>query len=204
MGASAAMARTSTRVRCASFDEMPRALAVIVAAFVSDPVARFAWPSAERYLQSMQSAVKEFAGASFAHGTADVAEDFSGTALWLPPGVEADGEAVEKVFRSTAEPGHLDDALKTFEKMGQSHPPEPHWYLPLIGVDPRAQGNGVGSDLMRHGLARVDERKGLAYLETGNPRNIPLYERFGFEVMGEIQVGAAPVVTPMLRRPRRA
>ena len=203
MGTSDAMSRPSARVRRAAVEEMPRALAVIVAAFVADPVARFAWPSAESYLQAMQRAVKEFAGASFAHGTAEVAEDFSGTALWLAPGVEPDGEAVEKVFRSTAEPRHLDDALKTFEKMGQSHPREPHWYLPLIGVDPRAQGNGVGSALMRHALARVDDGKGLAYLETGNPRNIPLYERFGFEVIGEIQVGAAPVVTPMLRRPRR-
>jgi hypothetical protein len=42
----------------------------------------------------------------------------------------------------------------------------------------------------------------LAYLESSNPRNIPLYQRHGFEAMGEIQVGAAPVVTPMIREPR--
>ena len=42
----------------------------------------------------------------------------------------------------------------------------------------------------------------LAYLESSNPRNISLYERHGFEVMGEIQVGAGPLMTPMLRQPR--
>ena len=55
---------------------------------------------------------------------------------------------------------------------------------------------------MRHALARCDEERALAYLESSNPRNISLYERHGFEVMGAIEVGAAPLVTPMLRRPR--
>jgi ribosomal protein S18 acetylase RimI-like enzyme len=55
---------------------------------------------------------------------------------------------------------------------------------------------------MRHAVARCDQERALAYLESSNPRNISLYRRHGFEVMGEIRVGAAPLVTPMLRRPR--
>jgi ribosomal protein S18 acetylase RimI-like enzyme len=55
---------------------------------------------------------------------------------------------------------------------------------------------------MRHAVARCDQEGVLAYLESSNPRNISLYEAHGFEVMGEIQVGAAPLVTPMLRQPR--
>jgi ribosomal protein S18 acetylase RimI-like enzyme len=116
--------------------------------------------------------------------------------------VEPDGKALEKVFRGTANPEHMSELLATFEKMGQAHPKEPHWYLPMIGVDPKAQGQGLGGELMRHALARCDREKALAYLETANPRNIPLYRRFGFEVMDEIQVGAAPRMTPMVRQPR--
>ena len=111
-------------------------------------------------------------------------------------------EALEKVFRDTAKPEKLDDLLATFEKMDQWHPEEPLWYLPLIGVEPNAQGTGLGGALMRHAVARCDQDGALAYLESSNPRNISLYERHGFEVMGEIQVGAAPLVTPMLRQPR--
>jgi ribosomal protein S18 acetylase RimI-like enzyme len=86
--------------------------------------------------------------------------------------------------------------------MERFHPDEPHWYLPLIGVEPNAQGRGLGAALLRHALERFDREGALAYLESSNPRNIPLYERHGFEIVGEIRVGAAPVMTPMLRRPR--
>ena len=86
--------------------------------------------------------------------------------------------------------------------MDESHPEEHHWYLPIVGVDPNAQGHGLGGALMRHAVTRCDEEGALAYLESTNPRNISLYQRHGFEAMGKIQIGAAPLVTPMLRRPR--
>ena len=106
------------------------------------------------------------------------------------------------MFRDTAKHEHLDDLLATFEKMDEWNPDEPHWYLPLIGVEPNAQGRGLGGALMRHAVARCDQEDAVAYLESSNPRNISLYERHGFEVMGEIQVGSAPRVTPMVRHPR--
>jgi ribosomal protein S18 acetylase RimI-like enzyme len=192
----------SAEVRSATVDEMPRVISVIVAAFLKDPVARFAWPSPHDYLQAMPSATRAFAGACFEHGTAHVTADLRGAALWLPPGAQPDGEAVEKIFRDTADPDHLDDVLAAFTKMAEAHPHEPHWYLAQVGIDPNSQGQGLGAALLRHALARCDRDKALAYLETGNPRNIPLYQHFGFEVIGEIRVGSAPTMTPMLRRPR--
>lgn len=196
------MMPTSTAIRSATSDEMPHAVAAIVTAFLTDPIARFAWPSPHDHLRAMPLATREFAGGSFAHGTAYVCADFRGAALWLPPGAHPNGEALERVFRDTAKPEHLDDLLATFEKMEQWHPSEPHWYLPMIGVEPHAQGNGLGAELMRHAVARCDREGALAYLESSNPRNISLYLRHGFEAVGEIRIGAAPLVTPMVRRPR--
>ena len=196
------MIRPPTEIRSATAGEMPHAVSAIVAAFLTDPLARFAWPSPHDHFRGMSLGTREFAGASFEHGTAYVSADFCGAALWLPPGVHPNGEALERVFRDTAKPEHLNDLLGTFEKMEQWHPAEPHWYLPIIGVEPNAQRRGLGADLMRHAVARCDGDGALAYLESSNPRNISLYLRHGFEVMGEIRVGAAPLVTPMLRRPR--
>jgi len=196
------MREPSTEIRSASTSELPQAVATIVAAFVTDPIARFALVTPHDYLRYMPEQVRAFAGGSIEHGTADVSINFGGAALWLPPGVHPDGEALEREFRRTAEAAHLDDLLGTFEQMDQSYPEEPHWYLPMVGVEPNAQGSGVGSALMRQGVARCDKEGALAYLESSNPRNISLYERHGFEVMGQIQVGAGPVVTPMLRYPR--
>jgi GNAT superfamily N-acetyltransferase len=189
-------------IRSATLDEMPQTVSAIVAAFLTDPVARFAWPSPHDHLNGLARAARVIGGASFEHSTAYVAPDFGGAALWLPPGVHSDDEALEAAFRETARPEHIDDLLATFESMDQSHPEEPHWYLPLVGVEPNAQGRGLGGALMRHAVARCDRDGAVAYLESSNPRNLPLYERHGFEVMGEIQVGAGPPVTPMLRHPR--
>lgn len=196
------MTGSSVEIRSASASEMPQAVSTVVAAFVTDPIARFALVTPHDYLLGMPRQVRAFAGGSFEHGTADVSTNFAGVALWLPPGVHPDGAALEREFRDTAETAHLDDLLATFEQMDRWHPEEPHWYLPMIGVEPNAQGSGVGGALMRQGVARCDRERAVAYLESSNPQNISLYQRHGFEVMGQIQVGVGPVVTPMLRHPR--
>lgn len=196
------MAGPSVEIRSATPDEMPMAISSLVSAFITDPIARFVCPSSHDYLLSMPRFFREFGGASFEHGTAYVSSDLRGAALWLPPGVHPNGDVLASLMRDMVDPHRLPDLLATFERMDESHPEERHWYLPLIGVDPNAQGSGLGGALMHHAVAHFDREGALAYLESSNPRNISLYERHGFEVMGEIQQGAAPVVTPMLRRPR--
>jgi ribosomal protein S18 acetylase RimI-like enzyme len=86
--------------------------------------------------------------------------------------------------------------------MRRYHPQEPHWFLPFIGSDPSQQGKGYGTALMKHALVPCDLDHKLAYLEASNPKNIPLYERHGFELLGVIQVGTSPPIFPMLRKPR--
>ena len=62
----------------------------------------------------------------------------------------------------------------------------------------------TGSALLRYALEQCDRDGMPAYLESSNPRNIPLYQRHGFEIIGTIQAGSSPTVVPMLRRARRA
>jgi len=86
--------------------------------------------------------------------------------------------------------------------MKQHHPLEPHWFLPLIGVDPSCHRQGLGTALMQYGLVARDRDGKLAYLDSTKLSNIPFYERFGFELVGKIEIGHHPPVYPMLRRPR--
>lgn len=96
----------------------------------------------------------------------------------------------------------LEDIFSLFEQMDKFHPDEPCWHLAFIAVDPAQQGNGLGSALLEHTLASCDKDHKLAYLESTNPANLPLYLRYGFEVIGDIQAGASPPMFPMIREPR--
>ena len=114
----------------------------------------------------------------------------------------AGGTRVLEVIRQTVRPHEQADVLSLMEQMDAHHPREPHWHLPMIGVDPSRQGQGRGSALLRHALERCDRESALAYLESSSPANIPLYERFGFELIGTIQSGSSPQLWPMVRVPR--
>ena len=72
-----------------------------------------------------------------------------------------------------------------------------------MGVDPSQQGKGFGSAaVLQRVLIQCDRDSKLAYLESSNPKNVPLYQLHGFELFGTIQAGTSPSLFPMLRRPR--
>lgn len=148
------------------------------------------------------SFTRAFGGAAFSYSSAHCTEDNAGVALWLPPNVHPDEEALVKVLESRVSKSILGDLFAVFEQMEQYHPAEPHWYLPIIGVDPAYQGRGYGNALMKHALEQCDRDHAPAYLESSNPRNVSLYQRHGFEALGTIQKGTSPPVVPMLRKAR--
>jgi ribosomal protein S18 acetylase RimI-like enzyme len=178
-------------------------VAVIMMAFSTDPAARWLYPEPHQYLTHFPAFIKAFAGKAFECESVHYAEGFAGAALWLPPNIHSDEDALIRLFDETVSESKKEDLFGVFEQMGNYHPTEPHWYLPMIGVDSFHQGNGYGSALMRHALVQSDNDEKLAYLEFSNPRNVSLYERHGFEMLGTIQVGSSPPIFPMLRMPQK-
>jgi ribosomal protein S18 acetylase RimI-like enzyme len=189
-------------IKTATASDEAAAIDVVVLAFSSDPAARWTWPDPHQYLKNFPSFVKAFGSQAFTQGSAYYVEGYAGAALWLPPGIQPDEDPLITLVQRTVSEQIQKDAFAIFEQMGRYHPTEPHWYLPLIGVDPSRQGRGYGSALMEHALVPCDRDKKLAYLEATSPRNIRLYERHGFELLGTIQAGTSPPISPMLRRPR--
>ncbi len=171
-------------------------------AFNSDPFARWVYPAPGDYLAHGSAFTEAFAGPAFTLGTAFVTEEYEGGSLWMPPGASPDAEAFARVIGTTVREeihGELEELFGQFETL---HITEPHWYLAVIGVEPWHHGRGIGGALLEHTLAICDGEGLPAYLESSNPRNIPLYRRHGFEVVGEIQAGTSPVISAMLR-PRK-
>ena len=190
---------TDSIVRRIEGTEVPRAIDTLTMAFAADPTMRWLWPESDVYLRSFPRLVTAFGGRAFDHAGAHADEAFGGVALWLPPGVGPDGEAVVALFRETIAQPRLDDALGLLDAMDEHEPDEAHHHLAFIGVDTSRQGEGLGGQVMREGVGMCDAQGLPGYLESSNPANIPFYQRHGYEIAGEIQVGSSPVVTPMWR-----
>ena len=179
-----------------------QAIGTVVLAFSSDPIARWFYPDPHQYWLHLPSFVRAFAGRAFEYNSAYHINKYSGAALWLPPDVHSDENALIELLQRTIPEENKQEIFAFIEQMDSSHPSEPHWYLPMIGVDPAKQGNGYGSALLSHALERCDGEGKLAYLESSSPKSVPLYQRHGFELVGTIQVGSSPPLFPMLRRPQ--
>lgn len=177
-------------------------LNVLARAFSIDPVAQWIWPDPQQYQMYFPSFVRAFGGKAFTHGSAYYVDGYAAAALWLPPGTLPDDDMLSSIFQRSVSEQSQKDVIAVFDQMGRYHPSEPHWHLPLMGVDPLKQGKGFGSALMQHALVQCDRDNKLAYLESSSPRSVPFYKRHGFEVLGTIQLGASPSIFPMLRRPR--
>ncbi|MEM7540622.1 MAG: N-acetyltransferase [Pseudomonadota bacterium] len=186
-------------IRAANVEEQQQTLATMVLGFAADPLVRWMWPDPLTYFSRGPAIFSAFGGKAFASFTAFVTNDFAGAALWLPPGVKGEQSVVERELSATIDASRLGEVRAVFEAMARYVPQDPCWYLPAIAVDPATQGKGIGTALMAYALERVDEGGTPAYLESSNPRNVQLYEGFGFEVIAEVGVGAGPVVYPMLR-----
>lgn len=87
------------------------------------------------------------------------------------------------------------DVMRTYREAERHRPKAPHWYLKVIGASPQARGRGVGSALIRHGLAQADRAGVGVYLESSKPENVPIYARYGFTEISEIPAyGTTPLI----------
>lgn len=174
---------------------------ILADAFNGDPVVTWICSDPEYPKWAWPLAVPFF----LPHKEVYVTEDRLGAALWLPPGVE---------LRMSPSLAVLCDAWRRFgfgsifryfqfiSTSGKHHRKDRHYYLFAIGVRSASKGRGVGSALLRHVLQKCDQENVGAYLENSNPRNMPLYQRHGFEIRGEVALPRnGPPLWLMYRQP---
>jgi ribosomal protein S18 acetylase RimI-like enzyme len=196
------------RVRKATRDDVPRLARAMARAFYDDPVVgHWFFEEASRRIPRLERGFEVFLRLVYLPGEeCYTTEGLGGGALWLPPGkwrmsVIGQLRLLPRLAWSIGL-GRLPRLLGTLGFMESKHPHEPHYYLPLIGVEPASQGRGIGSALMRPILERCDREGVPAYLEATAPSNRALYLRHGFEVVGELEIPkGGPPIWPMWRKP---
>lgn len=212
-------ARTSPTVRPLTAADVPRASAVLGAAFGDDPImgdlVGWSVPSADR-ARRLTRLFRRLLAVELARPSHLVTvstervgegaarhEEICGVALWH----EVDEWRVEPatmvrsaidtiaVFRQRTV-----RTLRVLAAVERVHPTEPHRYLEFLGVDPTHQGRGHGGRLLTAMRNELDEQGLPAYLESSDPRNEALYVRHGFQARSPIDtVRGGPVATPMWR-----
>jgi predicted N-acetyltransferase YhbS len=184
-------------VRRATAQDRKAISMVLATAFAADPVVRWLMPEAGRDAQMFRALAAHLHAAP---GCADIALDNGepvGAALWDPPGhhlsLRQGLAGLAALFLAMGPALRRGAVLE--HAFSQAKPAGQFWYLAQIGAS--KPGRGVGSALLERRLTSIE---GPAYLESSNRRNVPLYQRFGFAVIGEIPLpDHGPTLWAMLR-----
>ena len=201
------MAELQGEVRRAKPEEYRPLAAALARAFFDDPVT--SWVCRPDRLRPRT--LQRFFGARVRqlgkHGEIWTTDGLTGAAVWAPPErwKTTAGEDVE-LARCLLHPRlawRLPMVTYGLLGMEGKHPQQPpHWYLAILGTDPSAQGQGLGSAMLGPVLEECDRDGVPAYLESSKERNIDFYGRHGFRVTDELQLPRGPRIWPMWRDPR--
>jgi GNAT superfamily N-acetyltransferase len=186
--------------------DLPALAPMLARAFLDDPVAN--WSCRPDNLRP--AVLERFHGARLRHLLVDqevwTTPDCSSVALWAPPKRWRTTPRQDlELARGMLHPWLLWRAplivggLLGLERRHPRSPP--HWYLAILGTDPAAQGQGLGSAVLAPVLEQCDADGVGAFLESSKERNIAFYARHGFRVTGEHRLPRGPKVWAMWREP---
>jgi predicted N-acetyltransferase YhbS len=185
------------RVRTAAPSDADALTALITEAFATDPLWSWAIPD----VRAMETWWRLLVTSALRYPTVWIAGDYAAAAVWIPPGgvelTHAEEERVEPLLHDLVG-ARAPQVVELLERFDASHPSDaPHYYLSLLATANRHRGHGLGMELLRDCLRRVDDRGVGAYLESSNPANDRRYERVGFRRTGSFSTpdGACAVAT---------
>jgi ribosomal protein S18 acetylase RimI-like enzyme len=190
-----------------------QATQVATRAFFDDPFFNFLFPTEKMRRRSLPI----FFRTVFAHMGAkgrivtvrNEHEDIVGIAAWQTPGgyplaIPVQLAQMPGSFRSLFPRGKsFSDGLAYMAALTKVHTKEQQWYLMVLCADPPFQRRGVGTLLLDHAFAIVDEEHVGSYLETPRDDNVAYYRRFGYELVETLRpIEGGPPYYTMWRPPR--
>ena len=128
--------------------------------------------------------------AALASGTVEVVRadgQVAAVSLSYGPGEKPRGFALVPLYLAGARAGPrcMARLLRLDGFLRRHHPPAPHYFLAVLGVEPGRQGRGLGSALLRALSGRADAAGLPCYLETDREAAMRLYAGHGYQVVGD-------------------
>ena len=139
------------KVVAAKPDQFEAAIMLMTHCFIDDPVCRYLYPNTSQYFRFFPEYVRIYGEKGADRGGAHICGD-RGAALWVPPDVHPDEDALDALLERSVAPDAKAELFDVYAEFDRAHPSEPHWFLPLMGVDPFMKKQGIGAALMTHGL----------------------------------------------------
>ncbi|GLF93088.1 GNAT family N-acetyltransferase [Streptomyces yaizuensis] len=190
-------------VRPATPEDIPAAVRTLTRAFADYPHTRHvvAADDHEERVRGLQELFLTAVGMPY--GRVWIDGDGLAVAVWTTPDQDPGPGFAEVGSRVAELAGDRAPFYEATERAAEPHrPKEPVWFLATVGVDPSAQGRGLGSAVIRPGLAAADRAGYPAYLETATEANVRLYERLGFTVTAQVSgTDGGPTTWCMRREP---
>ena len=196
----------SAHCRHATLADLPELLETKVSGFGDDPLYGWLYPDEDDRAARLREAFELILAFGLTRGHLYTNADRSAVAVWTAPDValmdEREADAFFRLIRGQIGE-RAEDVIAGMAATVANRPVEPHFTLHSVAVHRDAQGRGAGAALLAPVLARCDEDGLLACLDSSNIRNVPFYERLGFEVTGETRLpGGAATMRSMVRAPR--
>jgi ribosomal protein S18 acetylase RimI-like enzyme len=181
-------------VRRAEKKDVTRLAVTLSHAFNKDPIMSWCIRDDLKRPEAMRCCFEYMLSNSVKFGEVTCTVDMNACAIWLPPGkwlgVPSFPETLLQLPDLIRWMGfsRINRWIKMINIEANYRPKTPHFYLAFLGVEPDKQGLGLGSLLLKDKLQSIDSISLPTYLENSNIRNMPLYERYGFRVTGELKV----------------
>ncbi|MBM3314238.1 GNAT family N-acetyltransferase [candidate division WOR-3 bacterium] len=175
-------------------------------AFARDPLWTWVFPDRARRERGCRAVFSFYLRLGFACGAVDAAPGLEGVAMWLHggpfhPDLSLLGPGLALPARlGLASLRRLIAAESTNAALRHRIVGGPYLYLAELAVAPGHQRRGVGTALVRHGLARTSLP---CCVETQSGANVPFYQRLGFELRANSIIPGSGIQVFALLRPGR-
>jgi GNAT superfamily N-acetyltransferase len=168
-------------IRPATRDDLPVLARLITIAFDEIPLTRWLVPDPIERAQVMPRYFTITLQHALDHGHIHTTTDLTAVAVWVPGGPDTPpipdyDTLLEEACRPHTGRFHALDTA-----MNRHHPTLAHDHLAFLAVHPDTQSQGLGSTLLNHHHAHLDETGRGAYLEAASTRSRDLYTRHDYK-----------------------